>query len=62
MTSNKQENKPELMGTGKAAEYIGFAVVTMKLWRGQGKGPAFRKINNKCYYDKKDLDKFLKGE
>lgn len=62
MTRNKNELKPELLKTSAAAKFLGFATVTLKVWRQQGKGPEYRKINNKCYYHINDLKKFLKGE
>ncbi len=43
----------------EASVYLGFAVETLKKWRRQNKGPVYTIFNNRPYYQKEDLDKFL---
>lgn len=52
--------------TKQAAEYfskngIPFSQGTLEVWRCQGRGPKYRKLNSRVFYLKKDLDAFLES-
>lgn len=52
--------------TEKASKYlqsigIPFTKKTLEVWRCQGRGPKFKKISNRVFYEKCDLDEFSKG-
>ena len=51
-----------LLSTGKAAKYIGYAEITLRVWRAKKIGPKYRKINGKCFYNIRHLKQFIKGE
>lgn len=41
---------------------VEFTPATLTLWRSQGKGPRYKKIAWKVYYERQDLDEFMLGE
>lgn len=47
----------------KYLESIGipFSTGTMNAWRCLGKGPRYKKIGSKVFYEKRDLDEFSRG-
>jgi hypothetical protein len=52
--------------TKGAAEYLNslgllFRAGTLCVWRSQGKGPRYKKIARKVFYEKTALDEFAKG-
>ena len=51
-------NSP-LLSTPEAAEYMKVARQTLAIWRLNGKGPTFKKIGSKVYYELAALDLFL---
>ena len=55
------------MNTQTAAEYLrgrGIQVTpgTLNVWRSQGRGPEYKKIYRRVYYDQAALDDFATGE
>ena len=42
-----------------ASTYLGVAVATLKLWRMEGRGPAYAKIGRSVLYRPADLDAFI---
>jgi hypothetical protein len=53
--------------TKEAVEYLrslglNFSPSTLEVWRSLGKGPRYKKVTRKIYYEKSSLDEFSKGE
>ena len=53
--------------TKEAVEYLrslglNFSPSTLEVWRSLGKGPRYKKVTRKVYYEKSSLDEFSKGE
>lgn len=53
--------------TNGAVEYLkllglSFRPGTLEVWRSQGKGPRFKKVARKVFYDKAALDQFAEGQ
>ena len=46
------------VNTVDAAKYLGNTRGTLEVWRCIGKGPRYRKIGSKVYYDLVDLEEF----
>jgi hypothetical protein len=42
-----------------AAEYLGFSVAALRVWRREGRGPAFIRIGRSIRYRQPDLDAHL---
>jgi len=58
---------PKNLKTKSAAEYlhqlgIDISPNTLVMWRSQGKGPQYKKIMRKVFYEKEQLDKFAEGK
>lgn len=51
-----------LMNEVAAAAYVGLAVSTLQNRRSKKMEPKFRKIGRAVFYDKNDLDSYLRGE
>ena len=49
------------MNTKQAAHYLGKAVVTLKKWRQQKKGPPYYKIGGRIEYDKDKVDQWVRS-
>ena len=47
------------MNTKNAAQYLGYSIYTLTIWRSQGKGPSYVKQGGISYY-KQDLDQWMK--
>jgi predicted site-specific integrase-resolvase len=47
-----------LLNEEDAAEWLGFSTRTLQLWRLNGRGPAFVKINRNVRYRLEDLELF----
>lgn len=45
----------------QAARFLGFAVVTMDIWRAQGKGPRWIKIGRAVRFARADLEAWLEA-
>ncbi len=63
---NKPKKNPKNLRTEEAAEYlrqlgIEISPNTMVMWRVHQRGPAYRKIVNKVYYDPEELERFAQG-
>ena len=43
-----------------AAKYIGVAVKTLAMWQLDGRGPVSRLVGGRRYYQKDDLDAFIR--
>ena len=55
------------LSTKEAASYLKsigtpFSAGTLEVWRCQGRGPRFRRVNRKIFYTKEDLDQFIQGQ
>ncbi len=55
------------LNTHEAAEYLKdigtpFSAGTLEVWRSQGRGPRFSRLNRKVFYYAHDLDEYAKGE
>lgn len=55
------------LNTHEAAEYLKdigtpFSAGTLEVWRSQGRGPRFCRLNRKVFYLRRDLDEFTRGE
>ncbi|RFA16007.1 hypothetical protein B7R22_05250 [Subtercola boreus] len=48
-----------LLTESEVASSIGFAVGTLRNWRGQGKGPAFVKIGSAVRYRPEDIETWV---
>ncbi|MGE0420730.1 MAG: helix-turn-helix domain-containing protein [Reyranellaceae bacterium] len=48
--------------TDEAAEYLSVSAPSLELWRTQGRGPAYTKMDKGVRYDVRDLDSFMAGE
>jgi len=53
--------------TKKAVEYLNslglsFSPGTLEVWRCQGRGPRFKKVARKVFYEKAALDEFACGQ
>jgi hypothetical protein len=46
------------VNTSNAADIIGQKKGTLEVWRCLGKGPRYKKIGGKVFYDVSDLEKF----
>ena len=46
------------VNTPKAAKILGLKSGTLEVWRHQGRGPRFKKIGRKVFYDVIDLETF----
>ena len=54
------------LNTKQAAEYLKekgtpFTCKTLEVWRSQGRGPEYKKIEGKIFYEKLALDRFSQG-
>jgi endonuclease YncB( thermonuclease family) len=52
--------------TKEAVEYLqtlglNFKPSTLEVWRSRGRGPRYKKVARKVYYEKSDLNEFIKG-
>ena len=57
----------KFLSTKQAADYMKelgapFTPGTLEVWRCQGRGPRFKKIGRRVFYEKPSLDDFLRGE
>ena len=55
------------LNTKQAAIYLEskgtpFTFSTLEMWRSQGRGPKFKKVEGKVFYEKCDLDEFSRGD
>ena len=50
------------MDSANAAKYLGRSPKTLAMWRTQGIGPKWRKINGRIQYTTQDCDDYLAGE
>lgn len=48
----------ERVETAQAAEILGLKSGTLEVWRSKGRGPRFRKIGRKVFYNTNDLEEF----
>ena len=53
--------------TKEAVEYLlscglHFKQSTLEVWRSYGKGPRYKKVAGKIYYEKSDLNEFISGK
>ena len=47
-----------LLPTIPAAKYLGFKPGTLEVWRCLGRGPRYKRIGRKVFYDIHDLEEF----
>ena len=47
------------LNTDETAEYLNVAPQTIREWRHKNKGPAYYKIGQRCFYQRKALEQFL---
>ncbi len=50
------------VNTIKAAKFLGLRPGTLEVWRSKGRGPRFRRIGRKIYYDLIDLEAFANAQ
>ena len=50
------------MDSNNAAKYLGRAPKTLAMWRMQGVGPPWKKINGRIFYTKDGCDRHNNGE
>ena len=64
MTSNNIEiiKRSRYLSTEQAAERIGVSPSTLRGWRRQGVGPAYRKHGKLAKYDVRDLDEWSEAQ
>ena len=48
------------MNTVQAAEYLGLSPGTLEVWRCLGRGPRYYKYSRRVFYEKSDLDVFVR--
>lgn len=58
--SAMQTKNPKEMNNKEAAEYLGIAPMTLRIWRTQKKGPKYHKNGKAVRYARSDLDAYLK--
>jgi len=61
MSTSTASNTVSLLTTKQAAEFLGFKFQTLEIWRMQGRGPKYRKINRSVRYVESDLLAWLKA-
>mgnify|MGYP003403385472 CR=1 FL=1 len=49
------------LSTEEAAAYLGYAPITLEVWRSKDTGPVYYKPSHKVFYYKKDLDAWIAG-
>ena len=49
------------MNEFQAAKKLGISFHTLRMWRREGRGPAYAKIGSRCVYIEKDLDMYLES-
>jgi predicted DNA-binding transcriptional regulator AlpA len=68
MSGSTKERRPREWRDGASGEYLttrgvheltGLAMVTLDLWRRQGRGPAFIKIGRRVMYRRADIETWL---
>lgn len=52
---------PKEMNELEAAEYLGLAPTTLRMWRTQKRGPKYHKTGRTVRYARKDLDSYLES-
>lgn len=55
-------NRANRMAPVEAAQYLDCTPKTLAQWRYQKKGPAFAKVGQRIYYDKRILNTWLKSK
>lgn len=58
---NRTKPDIELLSTAQAAQAIGLADQTLRVWRLKGIGPRFVKLGNRCRYDTRDLAAWIES-
>jgi len=48
-----------LFDEDQAAEYLCLSPRTLQRWRGEGRGPAYRKVGKRVLYAQRDLEEFV---
>ena len=51
-------NESARVDTHRAAEILGLQPGTLEIWRSKGRGPRYKRIGKKIFYDTKDLEDF----
>lgn len=51
-----------ILNAPQAATYLTVTEEGLKLWRREHRGPAFKRIGNKCVYEVKALDAWLDAQ
>ena len=59
--ANELVNRPVMLMTEDAAQYLGLAKATLNKWRCHGGGPIFVKLGRAVRYRREDLDRFLEA-
>jgi excisionase family DNA binding protein len=60
MASTPVQNAPELLSSDQAAEYIGIAPVSLRIWRSTKRHPLpYLKVGGLVKYRRTDLDRYL---
>jgi len=50
------------VNTKQAADILGMSAGTLEVWRCLGKGPRYKKIGRKVFYDLQDLETFANAQ
>jgi hypothetical protein len=58
MEKMKEKINGERLTTEQASKVLGFAPITLKVWRGKGIGPPFVRVGRRIYYILADLLEF----
>ena len=51
----------KILNTKEAARYLSLRPNTLEIWRVQGVGPTFLKLNRSVRYRRQDLEKFIEN-
>lgn len=54
-----EPQEPCGMNEFQAAKKLGLSVHTLRMWRREGRGPAYAKIGRRCIYMEEDLDSYI---
>lgn len=52
---------PKYMNEKQAGEYLGISPNTLRIWRGEKKGPIYHKIDKSVRYSREELDVWMKS-
>ena len=61
-TGAEQSLSDQLLSNEQAAERLRLSPQTLRLWRHEGRGPAYHKIGRAVFYHPRDVDAFIASQ